>query len=177
MKEEYQAQVEWRPFELRPGMPAEGMESPYPPEQREQRFARIRQMAEEAGLTMHPPRRISNPRLAFEATEFARAQGQFDALHRAILDAYWRDGQDIGQLSVLLGLAQRVGLDTEALATALKEGSYRESVERLLEESRSIGIRAVPSYVFQDKYLLEGAQPYEVFRNFVEQHLKGQGGV
>ncbi|MSQ11304.1 MAG: DsbA family oxidoreductase [Dehalococcoidia bacterium] len=168
MQQEFEVQVEWRPYELHPEIPPEGK----PLEERSRLgFSRILAMAKEAGLEMSPPPRIANSRLALEATEFANAQGNGGAFHRAVFETYWRRGLNIGQQAVLLQLADEAGLDREALRQALQQGTYREVLERKLGEARKTGANGVPAFVFNDRYLVTGTHPYEVFRNFIAERL------
>lgn len=161
-------EVEWRPYELHPELPPEGRA-------REQRGAtgpsRVQLMAQESGLEMTTPSVTPNPRLAFEAAEFAHSQGKGDSFHRTLFDAYWRRGLNIGTEPVLLQVAAEVGLDPEALRNSLAERTLADAVERKLEASRQSGVRAVPTFVFNDRYAVEGAYPYESFRRFVTERL------
>ncbi len=154
--------VEWRAFLLAPDTPPEGRPHPLPPEVRAQRSAPLREMAAAAGLTMVDRDWVSNSRPALEAAEFAREHGDFDAFHRAVFTAYWAEGKDIGQVEVLKEIAESVGLDAEAMATAIEEGRYREQVMADYELAQRIGFSGVPAFIVGNRAIV-GAQPYEVF--------------
>ena len=74
--DEHQAEVEWRPYYLRPDMPPDGIELPdYKKRQIEEMKSRLTHMAGAAGLEIVFATRIPNTRLAHEATEYARDKG------------------------------------------------------------------------------------------------------
>ncbi len=168
---EYGVEVEWKAFVLRPDMPPEGMvrdsNNPRAAESRQ----RLTEMAGEAGLEIRFKDHMSYSRLALEAAEFARSEDQYEAFHRALFKAYWIERQDIGDREVLLKLAREVRLDTGGLELALDERSYAPLVEDEVATAHRLGIGAVPSFVFDDRYLVQGAQPYEVFQHVMEQYV------
>ena len=170
---DYGVDVDWRPFELHPELPPEGGSLGYSPKRTEGFRAHIRQMAAEGGLEMNFRDKVSNSRLALEATEFAREQGRdkFEDFHRGVMDAYWRDGRNIGDVEVLVDVGTKVGLDSQGLREALADRRYAQAIEAQIDFGRQAGINAVPAFIFDDKYLIEGAQPYEVFQRVIQQHV------
>jgi len=164
LQQEYDVQVEWRPFELHPETPRGGAKlrmanSPG--------FARMltnmQQMARQAGLPFNPPPMLSNSRCALEAVEYAREHARFEVYHLAIFRAYFQHGQDIGDWAVLMAAANEAGLDREAMRQTVEQGTYRETVETHIGEAQRLGITAVPTFIL-DGLTVVGAQPYEVFR-------------
>ena len=96
------AQIEWRPFDLHPEYPPEGI----PRAELERRYGagladRRREMFEQAGLPhAEPLEKVSNSRGALMLAELARDRGKFDELHPRLFDAYWARGLDIGDEQV-----------------------------------------------------------------------------
>jgi predicted DsbA family dithiol-disulfide isomerase len=129
------------------------------------------QMAADAGLTMVDRDWVSNSLAALEAAEYAREQGQFDPFHRAVFDAYFAEGRDIGKLDVLQDVARGVGLDADGMTRALEDGRFRERVAEDVDLAARIGITGVPTFIIGNRAIV-GAQPYEVFENVME--LLGQ---
>lgn len=121
-------------------------------------------MAADVGLTLSDHDWISNSRPALEAAIFARDQGLFDPFHRAVMSAYHAEGRDIGKQDVLREIAISVGLDADAMVTALDEGRYTAQVDEDLLISREIGLTGVPALIIGNRAVV-GAQPYEVFEH------------
>ncbi len=168
---DYGVEVEWRAFELHPELPPEGGSLGYDPERTKGFRARLEAMAAEAGLEMRFAGKVSNSRLALEATEYARDHDKLEPFHRAVFAAYFRDRENIGDAEVLVRLGETAGLDPPGLKQALEERTYSESVEHQIELARRLNIAAVPSFIFDGKYLLQGAQPYQVFQQLMDEYV------
>ena len=82
--------------------------------------------------------------LAFEGYQHAKEHGKGNDYNHRVLEAFFRDGQDIGQLDVLTRLAGEVGLDQKAFGEALRTHKYREAHQRALrhayEEAEVTGV-------------------------------------
>jgi predicted DsbA family dithiol-disulfide isomerase len=89
--------------------------------------------------------------------------------------AYWQEGENIGNPDVLKQIASSVGLDTDHFASAvLANPTYKREVEQDIRQAHEYGIDAVPALVFDNKYLVLGAQPYDVLKQVVETVQKEQ---
>jgi predicted DsbA family dithiol-disulfide isomerase len=108
--------------------------------------------------------RISNSRMSLEASEFAKEQGRFDEFHRALFQAYFSQGMDIGNLEVLTQIGHESGLDRDSLAQSLQTGTYRPRIEDLRKEATRLGVNAAPTFIIEDRERIVGAQPIDVFR-------------
>ena len=167
LKEEYEADVEWRPFYLRPDTPPEGMELPeYIKRARDNGSEeRLRTIADLYGMKFRSTKRIYNTRLAHEATEYAREHGRGNEFHKVLFRMVYAEGRDPSQWDVLRSAAQEAGLDGEAMQREVESGQHTESVNQQVQWAYQIGVSGVPTYVINDRYALVGAQPYEVFKN------------
>jgi predicted DsbA family dithiol-disulfide isomerase len=166
LQREYDVVVEWRAFLLDPTTPPEGKPYPYPPEVRAQRSGPMRAMAAEVGLTITDRDFVANSQLALQAAEFAREQGLFEPFHRAVFDAYFAEGRDIGKLDELRVIARTVGLDEAGLVAALEDKRYAPRVLEDVQLAARIGISAVPAFIIGNRAIM-GAQPYEVFEELM----------
>jgi predicted DsbA family dithiol-disulfide isomerase len=143
---------------------------PWPPERRAAARANFERLARELhpGLELNPGERThwydSTP--AHEAAEWAREQGQDDALRRGVFRAYFVEDRNIGSPEVLAQVARQVGLAEGDLRSALAEHRYLERVRAQYEEARALGVSSVPTFV-ADGYAVIGAQPLEVFRRLM----------
>jgi predicted DsbA family dithiol-disulfide isomerase len=158
--------VDWRAFELHPGIPPEGQLIPWPPERIAQGRAAFERMARAAGLPYGERTHWYNTDLAHEATEWARDHDVLEPTHHAIMRAYFVDDRNIGSLEVLVDLARGLGLDAADLETALTDRRYRERVQDQYAEARELGITAVPTFV-AGEFAVVGAQPEEVFERLM----------
>jgi predicted DsbA family dithiol-disulfide isomerase len=128
----------------------------------------LKARARALGLTMIEREIIPSTRRAHEAAELARARGKLEPMHAALLRRYWSEGQDLWQLEVLRGAAAESGLDPDELQRAIEAGTHRDAVERAVREARDLGVRAVPTFLFDDRLVVEGAQELPVFEMAME---------
>jgi len=131
--------------------------------------ARLRETAIGLGLPLGERDRTYNSRLAQELGLWAEEEGAGDAFHMAAFKAYFADGHNIGQISVLLELASAVGLSVETAADVLNKRLFREAVDQDWDYARKLAITAVPTFLINRDRLV-GAQPYEMLENFVTTH-------
>jgi predicted DsbA family dithiol-disulfide isomerase len=168
LKADYDVEVEWRAFELHPEIPPEGIQ--LPPHIRA-RFGdmskHIKRMAHEVGLEMVTPDVIPNSRRALEASEYAREQGKHEEFHRVVFRKFYGEGQDLSRWEILLAAAEEVGLDGEAMRRETESSKYRAVVDAQIAEARALGITGVPTFIFDNKHAIVGAQPYTTFQEVV----------
>lgn len=115
--------------------------------------------------------RASSSRLALEATAYAETEGKAGAFHRAMFQAYWKDALNIGDEAVVRQVGDAAGLGAGGLAEALERRTLRESVQRQLDEARTMRISAVPTFIFDGRFAVQGCQPYEVFERVMEEYV------
>jgi len=163
MRERHAASVEWLPFDLHPEYPPEGI----PRSQLVARYgpdgiARTRAFFAEHGLEYNPnPDVVPNSLRALRLTEHARAQGLHGPFHDRVMDAYWAEGKDIGDVDVLRELAADVGVE-EADAVLAGE-DYADAVRRSTGRAHALGINAIPAFVLDERLLVLGAHPRATF--------------
>ncbi len=174
LKKEYNVEVEWRPFYLRPDTPPEGMDLPdYIKRARDNGSEeRLRMMAEMHGMEFRSTERIYNTRLTHEATEYAREHGKANEFHHIIFRKVYAEGFDPAQWDVLRSAAEEAGLNANDMQSVVEGGKYTEEVAGQVNWAQRIGVTGVPTYVINDKYAIVGAQPYEAFKSALGQILK-----
>ena len=169
LRKEYDLSVDWRPFYLRPETPPEGMPLPdYILEKVKDPNDPLKLRARREGLKMVRGDTIFNTRRAHEAAEFAREHGKLEPMHAALLKRHWEEGQDLYRMDVLRGAASDAGLDPDELQTAIESAVYRPVVEEGIREAHDLGVHAVPTFVFDDRLAVQGAQELPVFRMAME---------
>lgn len=175
------AQVEWRAYELRPA----GAPSPTPEFRAriEASLPRLQHMARERhGIELNPGPLFINTRMAHAGHKFAESAGAGAAYHARVMRAYWQEGADIGQESVLAQLAAEAGLDAAAFRAAIGQNNLGQNTlgqnafvdEALADEAlaQEYGLEGVPAMVIERKYLIVGAQPLEVLQSEMDEIRK-----
>jgi len=180
-----QAQVHFQPFELNPQMPAEGedidehLHRKYgaTPEQAARNREAIRQRGAELGFTfnMQARSRIHNTFKAHRLLHWAGEQGPAAqrALKGALLSAYFTEGRNPDDDTVLLACVATAGLDASAAAEVLASDRYTTEVREAQAFYASHGITAVPSVIINDRHLIQGGQPVEAFEQALRQIAAG----
>jgi len=163
-------EVTWVPYELHPEAPAEGIprEVYFGRERSARIHSHLQSVADSVGLTMEPREVIINSRRALGAAEFAREHGLFDEMHHALFRAHWEHTARLEDVDDLVRVGESVGLDGTELGEALETGRYESVIDEQRRVASSAGIDAIPAHVFGRRYLVLGAQPYEVFRQVVD---------
>jgi predicted DsbA family dithiol-disulfide isomerase len=172
-KGEIEADITFHPFELNPTMPAGGQNmiehvgQKYgsTPDQARVNRERIRTRAAELGFDMgtSDASRIYNTFDAHRLLAWAKEQGQQIELKRSLFTANFTEQQDPGNHDVLVAAAERAGLDAQAAREVLTSGRYADEVREEQRLWQSRGISSVPSLIINDKFLISGGQPPEVF--------------
>lgn len=170
--------VEWHPFQLNPDMPREGMdrrsylEAKFGGRENAARiYARIAEAAEEAGLEINFDRieRTPNTLDAHRLIHWAGIEGRQNAMVDRLFAAYFREGRDIGDPTVLADLAAEVGLDRAMIEMLLAGDADREEIAERDREFRARGISGVPTFIIGGRYVVQGAQPPELWGKVIEE--------
>jgi predicted DsbA family dithiol-disulfide isomerase len=130
--------------------------------------SRLDEIAAEAGLVMRQRDVIINSRKALAAAEFAREQGKFDEIHRALFKAHWEGTDRLEDVDDLVRIGSGVGLDPVELRLALDEGRFEKILDDNRRQAESVGINAIPAHIVGGRYLVVGAQPYEAFKQVLD---------
>ena len=171
-------EIEWHPFQLNPGTPAEGVDKRAYLMQRfgdeaqlEQIHQRFRDIAAKAGVTMDPdtPKRIPNTLNAHRLIHWAGLEGRQTLMVSALFRGYWVEGRDIGDLTVLADLAAEAGMDRDVIARLLSTDADLAEIRSREAHARERGINAVPTFLLANQYVLSGAQPPKVWGQVIDE--------
>jgi predicted DsbA family dithiol-disulfide isomerase len=158
-------------------MPAEGIERDLYLIRKfgsESRIRRIQGTLQEAGQSVEIPfafdriRRTPNSVNAHRLAFFAAREGTADAAIEALFRAFFLEGRDIGDAEVLADIGEESGLDRGSVARYL---ASPEDAERVAEENgraHRLGINGVPSFVFNRRFVISGAQDPQVLARIVD---------
>jgi predicted DsbA family dithiol-disulfide isomerase len=109
-----------------------------------------------------------NSRPALVAEKYAESQGKGEAFHQAVMHAYWQQARSIDDQDVLKEVAASVDLNTDNFASLLENPQFNAEVDNDIALANAYGLDGVPALVFNNKYLVVGAQPYDVLKRVVE---------
>jgi len=163
---EWDVDLRWAPFLLDPSIPPQGRErarqtTPDTPK------SHLELRGEQAGLEFRRGRTFTpNSLLALQAGEYAQHHGtpeQVTAFHRTLFKANFTDFEDLSDVAVLVRIAGEHGFDSDDVRDALATGRYREQVDQGIAHSYEIGVTGIPTFIFNDRYAIVGAQEYDTF--------------
>lgn len=159
----------WRPFQLNPTMPRDGMDRTAYLEAKfgsldtfkemEQRLLEVGG-SEQIPFTFEKIVRTPNTFLAHRLIWHAGQQACQDAVVDQLFKGYFEEGLDIGSTAGLTQLSERAGLKADQFLKS-EEGVAEVKAEESV--GHTLGIRGVPYFVLDKTYGMSGAQPVEVF--------------
>lgn len=181
---EIEATLHFQPFELNPRMAAEGQDitehlsQKYGSTAEEQAEIRenIRQRGARLGFTFRVQGRdrIYNTFNAHRLLHWAGLAstlpaGRQHALKKALLRAYFTEGESPASSDVLVRVAGEVGLDEAQAREILDSDQFAEAVRATEQMYTEAGIHSVPAVIINDRHLISGGQPVEVFEQALRQ--------
>jgi predicted DsbA family dithiol-disulfide isomerase len=171
-------EIEWHPFQLNPNMPAGGvdrrtyLETKFGGQEGAVKaYLPVAQHAEKAGLKINfegiqvTPNTLDAHRLI----HWAGLEGKQTAMVAALFRAYFVDGRNIGDHETLADIAGEVGLDREMIACLLASDADLEDIKSRDAHSREMGVSAVPTFIVDNRHVVPGAQPPELWVSVIEE--------
>jgi predicted DsbA family dithiol-disulfide isomerase len=133
-------------------------------ERAQQIIDHVTEVAAESGIEFRMDRALrANTLLAHRLLWFARQTGHQIGLKERLLKAYFVDGLDIGVPDVLAGCAEDVGLDAQRVRDFLDSDEGVAEVRGELLSAAEMEITAVPTFVFDGRWMVPGAQEADTF--------------
>lgn len=169
--------VHWLPFELNPALPESGVEREAylaekfgDPSRVQAMQARLRELGEMLGIHFRfdLSRHMPNTRASHALLAVADEHGDQDAVCEALFKAYFEQGRDIGDHAVLVEIGVGAGLDAADLARVLEARRHYTEIEALERRAHEWGITGVPTFIFDRRYAVSGAQESDVFLQVFE---------
>jgi predicted DsbA family dithiol-disulfide isomerase len=174
--------LHFQPFELNPDMPPEGEDIVehlmrkyrINAEQVAQNHEHIRERGAAVGFNfnLEGRQRTWNTFDAHRLLHWAGEQDDADAQRRLkwrLLSAYFSEGRNPSSREVLLAVAEQAGLDVNETAAILDADTWRDEVRQQQQFYLSQGIHSVPAVIINDRHLIQGGQPPEVFEQALRQ--------
>jgi predicted DsbA family dithiol-disulfide isomerase len=181
------ADLHFQPFELNPNMPEGGQDltehitQKYgsTPEQQALMRDNISARGAEVGFTFAPGGRgrVYNTFDAHRLLHWVHesgTQGQQHALKKAMLAAYQGRAECIEAHDVLLACVAEVGLDVATAQQILQSDTFAQAVREREQFYLQAGIHSVPAVIINDRHLISGGQPTEVFEQALRRIAAGE---
>jgi predicted DsbA family dithiol-disulfide isomerase len=174
-------QINWRPFQLNPQLPLEGMpRAEYVARKFGPRggavYERVAAVGREVGIAFAFDRIVRQPNTlaAHSVIDLARGRAIQGAVAEAFFRAYFIDGVDLTARTNLIAIATSAGLDRAEVETRLDDATARERVAADDAHVREIGIDGVPYFIFNGRLAVSGAQAPEVLLDAMRQATAGE---
>jgi predicted DsbA family dithiol-disulfide isomerase len=170
-RHDLEVQIGWRPFQLNPDMPPEGLPrkeylaKKFGGNRAEKIYDTIRATGLEEGIAFNFDRieRSPNTIASHRLIRWAATAGVQHQVVEAIFDRYFVRGEDIGNAGVLTAIARETGMDGDLVAELLAGDADVELVRSEDQMARDLGIAGVPCFVVDRKYAISGAQDPAIF--------------
>ncbi|MGG7567941.1 DsbA family oxidoreductase [Rhodovulum sp. DZ06] len=170
--------VFWRPYQLNPDMPREGMDRRAylsakfgGDEKAAEVYAAVEAAAAEAGLKIDFSKidRTPNTLDAHRLIRWARVEEVQGKVVDELFRRNFEDGEDISDPAVLCAAAAAAEMDADLVATLLASDADLQEVRDEDAQAREIGVRRVPTFIVNEQYALQGAQPPEIWAKAIEE--------
>ncbi|MCD2182222.1 DsbA family oxidoreductase [Rhizobium sp. GN54] len=173
VSDELNVSVTFRPYQLNPDMPAQGVDHKKHLAEKlggadavDKAHGMLAGLGREAGVDFHFEKIELSPNTldAHRLLRWAMIEGP-DVQSRvslALFKAYFEDGRNIGDRDVLLDIAEKAGLDRAVVAALFSAGADVGSVKEEIGLARQMGVTGVPCFIIDNKYAVVGAQTSEV---------------
>jgi len=177
------AEIHFQPFELNPDMAPEGENTiehvikkyGSNPERSAASRNAMKESGDALGFTFNygPQSRIWNTFDAHRLLHWAGLEGKQPELKEALFKANFTDQLSTSDHGVLAGAAKSAGLDEERARQILGSSEFSDEVRREEMLWRNRGINAVPSVIFNQRWMIQGGQPPQVFEQAIRQIVSG----
>ena len=170
--------VIWRPFQLNPTMPSDGMDRTTYLKAKFgslEAFGRMEEQLLAAGTDEQIPFAFEKIQLtpntfaAHRLVWHAAQQGKQDGVVENLFRAYFLEGNNIGDLKILTHVAAEAGLDRTETESFLASDKGAAEVKGEEAVGRRLGIRGVPYFVLNGSISISGAQPHDIFVSALQQ--------
>jgi predicted DsbA family dithiol-disulfide isomerase len=175
---QYEVHITWRPFELNPEVPVDGIDLPtfnaakaVDLERTAETNAELVRLGEASGIDFRFDliQRVPNTRRSHLLIALAARSGLQGPVKDRILRAYFEEGCDIGDPEELVRLGVEAGLTEGAVRNALILRIGQDGVVAAERHAQVLGITGVPTFIFDGTYTISGAQEVQIFARVFDQ--------
>lgn len=126
------------------------------------------------GVSLVRPELVPWTRKAHELALLAGEKGCFDKVHRALMEGFQVQGRDLGRVDLLVELGHAQGLDLTEVKAVLDVDRHAETLDRIRDEARALGVRGVPTLVAGPR-VMEGVHGVEALQEFLNDAQSAHG--
>jgi protein disulfide-isomerase len=133
----------------------------------------VSQMAKASGLNYQLDiAKVANTLKAHQLIQLAKTKSLGDTAEEALFNAYFIEGKDLNDETVLISIAQSIGIEKDEIETVYQTQAYIDAIKRDQFEAQQLQVRGVPFFLFNEQYAVSGAQPVETFIDAIQQIAK-----
>lgn len=176
VKDDLSVSVTFRPYQLNPDMPSEGTDHKKHLAEKlggtdavERAHTMLAGLGREDGIAFDfPAVKISPNTLdAHRLLRWAMIEGSHvqSRVAVALFKAYFEEGRNVGDRTVLLDIAEQSGMDRAVVTALFSAGADVDSVKEEIGMARDMGVTGVPCFIIDNKYAVMGAQSVDVLTN------------
>lgn len=176
VQDEVGIDINWRPYQLKPDIPAEGVDHhKYLAEKLggedavKQAHERLTAFGKEVGINFDFSAIKIGPNTldAHRLMHWAMMEGRElqDKVATALFKANFEEGKNVGDHAVLLDIAEKSGLDTKVIENLLKSDADKDTVQAEIAAAKEMGVNGVPFFIIDQQYAVSGAQTPDVLAN------------
>ena len=167
--------VSWRPFQLDPTIPREGisrhdyMARKFGPEKIKEIHTRLEGIGKTAGIGFAFDKIEKSPNTlnAHRLIRWSQASGKQTDVVESLFCAYFTQGKDIGAQTVLTDIARDFGLDAREIGAALQTDHDEKEVQEEIATAMRMGVSGVPFFIIAGRYGMSGAQPPDMLADVI----------
>ena len=181
---EVQTEIRWRPYQLDPTIPPQGVSRR---EYMEKKFGsldkikpvhdRLTEMGRELGIAFNFGAIAISPNTldAHRLIRWAHPVDRQNEMVERLFMAYWSEGKDVGDRDVLAHCAGEAGINAQQIRELLDTAQDVEETKTEIQHATNIGVTGVPTFILAQSYALVGAQSPAVLVDAITRVAKETG--
>jgi len=170
-------EIAWHPFQLHPDMPMEGADRKEftakkfgSVERARELYSNIEQAGNAVGVDFNFSKIARSPNTlnSHRLIKWAASAGAQDEIVEILFRRFFMDGEDLGDIEILVQAAAEAGMDTTIVRDLLNSDRDLDMVSQEDARAREMGVSGVPFFIIDEKYAVSGAQDSSVFLQIIE---------
>jgi predicted DsbA family dithiol-disulfide isomerase len=172
--DDYEVKVNWKPFQLDPSIPEEGLDQQSYFVQKfgsmtniEGMFARLEETGKNVGIDFQWMKRIPNTLKLHNLLHVASEEGFANELKEAFFKAYFEDVVDMTQDREIIRIMSTFGWEAQRTEEVMSDQKISKVVRQQIRDVQARGVNGVPFFIINNQYGISGAQPPSVLEQWI----------